>query len=89
MTTREAFGARVRTIRKQSGISLRQFAQTIGIDKNSLLDIELGRTAPTLDTIEKISCGLGVPMSALLEGIGSVPATPRKPLRWMGDTPVY
>ena len=66
---RRAFGTRVRELRTQSGISLRKFALMIGIDKGFLVDVELGRKAPTLDTIEKIASGLGINLSTLFDHI--------------------
>ena len=56
---RHAFGQRVRALRLERNFSLRQFALTIGINKSFLVDIEFGRKAPTLDTIERIAGGLG------------------------------
>lgn len=70
--TRQAFGRRVRTLRTERGFSLRQFALTIGADKSYIVDIEYGRKSPTLDTIERISRGLGVSMSFLLQGVDAV-----------------
>lgn len=70
--TRQEFGARVRALREAGGISLRQFALTIGVNKSYLVDVEHGRRSPTLDTIERISNGLGVPISHLMIGVGPV-----------------
>lgn len=70
--TRQEFGRRVRTLRESKGFSLRQFALTIGINKSFLVEIEYGRKAPTLDTMEKIAWGLGVPISYLLFGVGPI-----------------
>lgn len=66
---RVAFGMRVRMLRKERNVSLRQFALMIGIDKGFLVDVELGRKSPTLDTIAKIAAGLDMSLSELLEGI--------------------
>lgn len=70
--TRQAFGRRLRSLREGQGYSLRKFALTIGADKSYLVDIEHGRKSPTLDTVERISRGLGVSMSFLLMGVDSV-----------------
>ena len=64
---RKTFGAKIRKLRKERGLSLRQFALMIGIDKGYLVDVEYGRKSPTLDTLAKIACGLDVEMSELLE----------------------
>lgn len=66
---RVAFGMRVRMLRKERNVSLRQFALMIGIDKGFLVDVELGRKSPTLDTIAKIAAGLDMSLGELLEGI--------------------
>ena len=66
---RVAFGMRVRALRTERGVSLRQFALMIGIDKGFLVDVELGWKSPTLDTIAKIAAGLDVSLSELFEGI--------------------
>lgn len=70
--TRQAFGRRLRSLREEQGFSLRKFALTIGTDKSYLVDIEHGRKSPTLDTVERISRGLGVSMSFLLMGVDSI-----------------
>ena len=70
--TGKQFGSRVRTLRTDAGISLRQFALMIGIDKSFLVDVEYGRKSPTLETIEKISKGLDIPISTIVEGVGAV-----------------
>lgn len=70
--TRQEFGRRVRALRETRGFSLRQFALTIGINKSFLVDVEHGRKSPTLDTIERISNGLGVPISHLMIGVGPI-----------------
>lgn len=71
-TTRHAFGKRVRSLRTESGFSLRKFALTIGVDKSFLVDIEYGRVSPTLDTIERIASGLDMDLASLFWGVGTV-----------------
>ena len=66
---RQAFGRRVRMLRKERSLSLRQFALSIRTDKTFLSNIENGRQSPTLDTIERIASGLDVTMSFLLYGV--------------------
>lgn len=67
---RTDFGDRVRQLRIERNISLRRFALVIGIDKSFLVDIEYGRKAPSLDTIEKIALGLNVSFSELFSSLG-------------------
>ena len=67
---RQAFGLRVRELRKVAGYtSLRQFARVIRVDKTFLSHVENGKQSPTLDTVFKIAQGLGVTMSELLYGV--------------------
>ena len=63
-------GTRIRTLRKAEKLSLRKFAEMIGISKDFLVDIEFGRKSPTLDTLVKIACGFDITLSELLEGVG-------------------
>lgn len=67
---RTDFGDRVRQLRIERNISLQKFALVIGIDKSFLVDIEYGRKAPSLDTIEKIALGLNVSFSELFSSLG-------------------
>lgn len=66
---RVAFGTRVRALRKERGFSLRQFALMIGMDKGFLVDVELGRKSPTLDTVAKIAAGLDISLCELFDGV--------------------
>lgn len=72
---RTDFGVRVRQLRIERGISLRNFALIIGIDKSFLVDIEYGRKSPTLDTIEKIALGLNVSFIELFAALGPTDLT--------------
>lgn len=67
--TRQAFGRRVRHLRTERGISLRNFALTIGTNKSYHVDVEYGRKSPTLDTVEKIARGLDVTIAFLVQDI--------------------
>lgn len=60
-------GARIRTLRTGQDISLRKFALMVGIDHAYLIDIELGRRNTTVDTLTKISEGLGVDLQDLFD----------------------
>lgn len=66
---RHQVGSRIRSLREAAGISLRQFALSIGADKTYLSEVELGRRSPTLDTLERIAHGLGLTLEELFEGI--------------------
>lgn len=66
---RQKFGGRVRELREERGISLRQFAMQINADKTFISGVERGERSATLDTIEKIAKGLGVSISELFYGL--------------------
>ncbi len=66
---RQRFGGRVRELREERGISLRQFAMQINADKTFISGVERGERSATLDTIEKIAKGLGVSISELFYGL--------------------
>ena len=95
---RHAFGARVRALRKERGISLRKFALSIGADKTFISNVENGKQSPTLDTIERIAAGLDVTMSFLMfdvdasrvtmsrDGLGTA-RTKELPQRGLPQTP--
>ena len=71
IAARQQLGMRVRKLRRGQNLSLRKFADMIGISKDYLVDIEFGRKSPTLDTLVKISWGFGITLSDLLEGVGA------------------
>lgn len=67
---RQALGQRIRSLRQERKHSVRGFALMVGLSKDYIVDIEHGRKSPTLDTLIKVSSGLDVPLSQLLDGIG-------------------
>lgn len=60
------FGQRVRSLREEQGLSLRQFAQKTGINRSHLSRIELGRVSVTLDTLLWLAHALDIEASQLL-----------------------
>ncbi len=65
-------GPALRTLRSQKGLSLDRLAAQSGVSRAMLSQIELGRSAPTITVLWKISRALGVPFAALL---GTEPAS--------------
>ncbi len=59
-------GANVRELRAQRGLSLDVLAGLSGVGRQTLGQIELGRTVPTVATIWKIARAFDVPFSAFL-----------------------
>src|SRR5581483_5197516 len=59
-------GDRLRTVRKERGLSVGALAAAADIGKGSLSEIENGARNPTLGTLYALAGALGVPLAALL-----------------------
>lgn len=57
-------GSRLRELRHERGLSLRNLARTSGLSTNALSMIERSRTSPSVSTLYKIADALGVPITA-------------------------
>ena len=71
--TREALGARIRSLRKAENLSQKKLALMVGVERSYLAKVEAGKRNPSIDIIEKIAHGLGVTLSELFAGIDSIP----------------
>lgn len=69
----QAVGINLRRLRSQQNLSLEKLAQLSGVSRAMLGQIELGRSAPTINVLWKIAKALNVPFSAFL-GVGGAPA---------------
>ena len=72
MQVRESWrhvGNRIRTIRKQNKLTLRQLAKGCGLSTNAISLVERGQVAPTVETLCKIAGALGVRASSFLQEI--------------------
>ncbi|PWW08520.1 DNA-binding XRE family transcriptional regulator [Paenibacillus cellulosilyticus] len=66
MTVRElVIGNRISYIRKHRGITQKQLADALGIDRASLSQIETGRYSPRAETIRKLSDFFQLPIGDL------------------------
>ncbi|MBE7557902.1 helix-turn-helix transcriptional regulator [bacterium] len=63
------FGARVRTLRTEAGLSQEGLAAECGLDRTYISGIERGRRNLSLRNIAVIAAALGVTMSELLDGV--------------------
>ena len=61
------FGSRLRQLREEKNVSLRELAKRIGVSGAFLSDIELGRRFPATDKLELIAKELGVSIEELKE----------------------
>ncbi len=62
-------GNRIRTIRKQNNLTLRQLAKGCGLSTNAISLVERGQVAPTVESLCKIAGALGVRASSFLQEV--------------------
>ncbi|HET6844924.1 MAG TPA: helix-turn-helix transcriptional regulator [Candidatus Angelobacter sp.] len=62
-------GDRVRELRLKRGWSQEEFADTCGIHRGHMGQIERGEKDVTISTLQKLSKGLGITVSAMLKGV--------------------
>lgn len=60
MSLKKLFGQRLQQIRKSKGLSQQEFAELVGLQTNSIGQIETGRRAVSFETIEKIAGNLEI-----------------------------
>lgn len=61
-------GRRIRQLRQARGLSLRQFAASVGLSAAMISQVERGINDPSLDTVRRIAGYLGVPVFDLFQG---------------------
>jgi DNA-binding NtrC family response regulator len=66
---RESLGTVIRERRKGLGLTLAQMAQRTGVSLGYLSQIELGKNSASIETLYRISLGLGIKMSDLFLSI--------------------
>jgi CheY-like chemotaxis protein len=66
---KESLGAAIRERRKGLGLTLAQMAQRTGVSLGYLSQIELGKNSASIETLYRISLGLGVRMSELFQTV--------------------
>src|SRR5579885_810600 len=59
-------GKNLRRLRLQRGLPLERLAHLSGVSRAMLSHIELGQSAPTIKTLDKIAKALEIPFTALL-----------------------
>lgn len=60
-------GSRIREIRKSQGMTMAKLADTIGVSKSLISQVERGEVLPSLPTLEKIAVFLNVPISEVFK----------------------
>ena len=73
----KAIGQRIRNYRNQLGLSQEKLAELSGCHPTYIGQIERGEKNATLESIEKISSALNVPLSKLFEKLDSAGKTER------------
>jgi DNA-binding response OmpR family regulator len=66
---REALGAAIRERRKSLGLTLSQMSQRTGLSLGYLSQIELGKNSASIETLYRISLGLGIKMADLFQAV--------------------
>ena len=70
---RESLGSVIRERRKGLSLTLAQMAQRTGVSLGYLSQIELGKNSASIETLYRISLGLGIKMSDLFQSIQAQP----------------
>lgn len=63
------FGEKVRSLRKERGMSQEKFAELCGLDRTYISGIERGTRNVSLKNIETIAHALGISKSDLFKGV--------------------
>ena len=66
---RESLGGAIRERRKGLGLTLAQMAQRTGVSLGYLSQIELGKNSASIETLYRISLGLGIKMAELFQTV--------------------
>ena len=77
MDLRAVVGRNVRRLREQRGLQQDALAHDAGLHVTYLSGIENGRRNPTLEVLERLARGLGVPETQLVER-GHLPASDKR-----------
>lgn len=68
-STKQLLGERIRELRKQQGLTQEQLAELVEIEQKHVSRIELGKSAPTIDRLEKIAEVLNTPVKEFFDYI--------------------
>ena len=63
----QALGNRIATIRKEKHITQVELSYRCDIEKTNMSRIEAGNTNPTIIMLKKVSAGLGISLTELLD----------------------
>lgn len=74
------FGDRLRHHRRRAGLTQGELAERAGIARQSVNNIEVGRFAPTIETVARLAEAIGVPAAEL---VGETRPAAESPPRWL------
>ncbi len=60
-------GTRIRRIRQEKGLTLKQIESRVGVSATHVSEIERGKTSPTIKALERIAQALQVPPAYLID----------------------
>lgn len=66
-STQALLGARIKELRKLRKMSQERLSELIGIEPKHMSRIEVGKSYPTLDRLERISNALNIPMKEFFD----------------------
>jgi transcriptional regulator with XRE-family HTH domain len=61
-TTKKLLGERIRELRKSRGLTQEQLAELIEVEQKHVSRLELGKSYPTIERLEKLADALKVPL---------------------------
>jgi transcriptional regulator with XRE-family HTH domain len=64
---RTKFGKRLRRLRRMQDVTQEQLSEKSGVSSDFISQLERGLNSPSLDTIQKLADGLGVPIEELFK----------------------
>jgi len=67
MDITEKFGLRLKTLRKEKGLSQEELAERSGLNRPYISGIEKGKRNVSIETVEKLSQALHVPVRDFFE----------------------
>lgn len=68
-TLAECFGLNLWRSRRRAGLSQEDLGNLVGLTRQAIGQLELGRRLPRIDTIVKLAAGTSVSICVLLEGM--------------------
>lgn len=83
-TTKVQLGQRIQLLRKRAKLKQEYVADQVGLDTKSLSRIEGGSRFPSMETLEKISVVLGVPLKAFFD-FPEEPVPPEELRRYLSE----